>query len=346
MIFACSIGSAGSQTESYSIYFPIEFSPGRQFSIDGKEFLGELDGLNVQIEQHHHLYSLRISSFESEEEARVYLDKLLASLRWVTLKHNVGIKFPAEIKDIHYYKETIVVSEKSNLFEMVQNVGWSTLDGDYNADSLTIIPEHKKLSRWENGRPAIILGLSPSIFIEGLNEGISFPRIENIINNKKLCTAIELYSSYSFEVTNIGRFVKLVTVIESLLPELTISEENQSILDKAKKLMKNERKDLKDNGECTESIDRLINRVRELTKESIGRNIEVYVEELIVEFPDLGKSEDIIPRLKTSYNVRSRLLHDGEANEEVLSENIAFLNDLVPKILKNLFIKNSNLVDN
>lgn len=343
MIFACSIGSRGTEIESYSIYFPVEFCSGRQFSLEEKEFYGKLDGLDLLIEKHHHLYSLKVSNFRSENDARVYLEKLLAALRWVALKHNIGVKFPTEVKKVHYYKEPVEVSEKSNLFELVKNAGWSILDGDYNADALTIVPEHKKLSRWENGRGTILLSLSPDIFIAGLNEAISFPNIEDIINNSKLCAAIDLYSSYSFEVTSIGKFVKLVTVLESLLPELSISKENQYVLDKAKILMKGERKELKKSGKCTESIDRLVNRVRELSRESIGNTIEVYVGELILEFPELGNQADIIPRLKSSYNVRSRLLHDGEANEEVLTENIVFLSDLMPRILENLFLKYSNI---
>ncbi len=342
MIFTCSIGTSGSSSQSYSIYLPLKFSPGRRFSLEEKHFDGKLDGLDVLIEEHHHLYSIKISSFKSEEDARIHLDKILASLRWISLKYNIGVKFPQELKEVKFYKNPILVSEKSSLYELAKKAGWDTLDGDYNADTLTILPEHKRLSRWENGKATIMLDLNPELFIEGLNECVSFPSIENIINNKKLCIAIELYSAYSFEVTTTGKFVKLVTVLESLLPETIIPEEDLSLLNQAKNFMKSERKLIKERGKSTESVDLLINRVRELSKQSIGYSIEMYVSSLFREFPELGNPSDIIPRLKVAYNVRSRLLHDGKADETELNKNISFMSDLMPKILTKLFLKHAS----
>jgi hypothetical protein len=339
MIFACSIGTKGSTDVSYSIHLPLEFSPGRKFSFEENCFYGKLDGLELNIEKHHYLYSIKISDFESEEDAKNYINRILASLRWVSLKYNIGIKIPQELHEVRFYKEPILVTEKSILYELAQNAGWDTLDGVYDVDKLTVIPEHKRLNRWENGKVNITLGLKPELFLGEIKECLSFPNIEEIINNNKLCVAIELYSAYSFEVTSTGKFVKLVTVLESLLPETEISKGDLSLLNKAKDLMKGERKSVKESGGNTESIDRLINRVRELSKQSIGYSIEFYVSSLFAEFPDLGNAEEIIPRLKSAYNVRSRLLHDGEADESVLNENIGLLADLIPKILTKLFLR-------
>ncbi len=79
-----------------------------------------------------------------------------------------------------------------------------------------------------------------------------------------------------------------------------------------------------------------------LSKQSIGYSIGSYVSNLLEEFPDLGSSEEIVPRLKSAYNIRSRLLHDGEVDEDALKANISLLSDLIPKMLTKLFLKYAN----
>ena len=318
MIFACSVGTSGHGEHLYSLHIPLVLSSGRKLDFEGHEYMGEIDGLTVILEKHHYLYSLKVSAFESVGQAQEYLDKLLAALRWISLKRNLGMKFPKETQELGIYDEPIMVSEESNLYDIVQNAGWEAVDGHYDVDKLAIIPEDKRLTRWEAGRAAIILGLRPKVFVDDLQQCLQFPSLSNINGHRKLCLAIELYASYPFEVTVSGKFVKLITVLESLLPEISIPDDALTLLINAKNKMKEERKSIKKEGKNTDSIDHLISRLRLLFKQSIGYSIESYVSNLLEEFPDLGLSEEIVPKLKTAYGIRSKLLHDGEVDEKAL----------------------------
>lgn len=339
MIFSCSIGSEGEEEESFSIVFPLVLSPGKKLNIENVLSFQMSDGLLYTLEKHHYLYSLKVERFATIDAAHNYLDKLIASLRWVSLKNKLGIRFPIEVHEPKMSNRPITVSEKSNIYDIVNDKGWAVIDGNYDVDKLTIIPEHKKLMRWEPGQAAVTLGLNPQNLFNDINEGISFQGLNSILLEKKLCLAIELYSAYQFEVSTTAKFIKLVTVIESLLPDLEIPGEVMPVLEKAKRVIKDERKAAKSRGDNTDSIDHLMSRLGGLKRQSIGATMESYISNCIDDFPDLGEKDSILPKLKELYNIRSSLLHDGEFEDSVLREGIEILSALVPNLLTDLYIK-------
>jgi len=342
MIFSCAIGSEGEGDNSFSIIFPLIFSLGKKLNIDSVSSFQMSDGQRYTLEKHHYQYSLKIEHFSTVEDARSYLDKLTASLRWVSLKNKLGIRFPTETHEPKIADSPIIVSEKSNIYEIVNNKGWGVIDGNYDIDKLTIIPEHKKLMRWESGHAIVTIGLNPENVFNDINEGLSFPRLNNILSEKKLCLAIELYSAYQFEVSTTAKFIKLVTVIEALLPDLKIPKEVIPILERAKKVIKDERKAAKSRGENTDSIEHLMSRLGGLKRQSIGSSMEIFISNCLSDFPELGKKDIIIPKLKELYDVRSSLLHDGEFEDIVLQEGIKMLAVFVPNLLTKLYIKCSS----
>jgi hypothetical protein len=342
MIFSCSIGSEGEKEESFSIIFPLVLSPGKKLNIENICSFQMSDGQRYTLEKHHYLYSLKVERFLTMDAAQNYLDKLIASLRWVSLKNKLGIRFPAEIHEPKMSDRPIIVSEKSNFYDIVNNKGWTVIDGNYDVDKLTIIPEHKKLMRWESGKATVTLGLNPENIFNDINEGISFQGLSNILSEKKLCLAIELYSAYQFEVSTTAKFIKLVTVIESLLPDLEIPDKVIPLLEKAKNFLKDERKAAKSRGDNTESIDRLMSRLGGLKRQSIGATMESFISNCLDDFPELGEKDVILPKLKELYNIRSSLLHDGEFEDSVLREGIEILAALVPNLLTKLYIKCSS----
>ncbi len=342
MIFSCSIGSKGEAEESYSIIFPLVLSPGKKLNIENTSSFQMSDGFHYSLEKHDYLYSLKVERFSTKDAARKYLNKLIASLRWVSLKNKLGIRFPSDIHEPKMSEKPITVSERSNIYNIVKNNGWTVIDGNYDVDKLTIIPEHKKLMLWELGQATITLGLNPDNVFNDINEGISFEGLNNILSEKKLCLAIELYSAYQFDVSTTAKFIKLVTVIESLLPDLEIPDEVIPILEKAKKVLKDERKAAKSREENTDSIDHLMSRLGGLKRQSIGATMESFISNCLDEFPDLGEKERILPKLKELYNIRSSLLHDGEFEDSVLREGNEMLSVLVPKLLTKLYIKCSS----
>lgn len=342
MLFSFSIGSEGQGKDSFSINFPLVLSPGKKLNFEETCSFNIGDDLKLTFEKHKHLYTLKVSAFSTVESAKKYIETLIASLRWVSLKNKLGIRFPSEIHDPKMAKEPIVVNEKTNFYEIVSKKGWAEIDGNYDLDKLTIIPEHKKLMRWESGNPSITLGLNPQRIVDDINESISFSKTISIQSDKKLCLAIELYSAHQFEVSNTAKFIKLVTVIEALLPNLDIPDEILLLLEKAKKVIKEERRAAKKCNQDTELIDHFMSRLGGLKRQSIGVTMALYLSQCLDDFPELGDKDTILPKMKELYNIRSSLLHDREFDESVLKSGIETLSEIVPNLLTRLYIQCSS----
>lgn len=345
MVFGFSVGSIGVGDESYSLHIPLVLSSGSNISIEDAKFVNQFNDLKVVIEKHHYsLYLLKISSFDSMAEAQICLEKIFASLYWISLKNHFGIKFSKIIQEIKIYEEPIFITEESNMYEPINNAGWTSIDGDYDIDKTTIIPEHKRLIRFATGQATMQLDCNPESFVSELQECLKLPSLENIIEQKKLCTAIELYSAYSFEVTLTGKFVKLITVLESLLPDAkSIPDHAKILLEEAKNLIKEKQKAVKSSGVETDSIDRLINRLGELKKQSISYSMKTYIIDVLNEFPDLKNISPIIEdQVKEAYKSRSVMLHTGVFNDQELQNHISLLNYFIPQLLNKLFLKYAN----
>ena len=229
-----SIGSSGVDVESYSLYIPLFLSSGTAIDLENLPYISDVEGLTIILEKHYYLYSLKVSSFVTYDEAQSYLEKIFSGLHWISLKNRLGIKFTKEIQKLNIYEEPVLVAEKSNIYELISNAGWTYIDGEYDADKPAIISEHRHLLRLGVPQATIALDYSPESVISDLQQFLRFSSCESITQHKKLCLAIELYSAYSFEVTLTGRFVKLVTVLESLLDEISIPDDTKVLLKEAK----------------------------------------------------------------------------------------------------------------
>jgi len=173
------------------------------------------------------------------------------------------------------------------------------------------------------------------------------PNIKDVSTDKKLCLAIQIYSSFSFEITDASKLIKLVTVLESLLPEEKISDDANRALKAAKNLIKLERDATKEKDKPYDEIEKLINRIGNLSKQSIGQCLVIYLNKISISIPSLLVDEELIKKLKKAYDIRSRMLHDGEFDEETLSQAVNTLSVFIPKLLTALYkeaagLKNPN----
>ena len=310
------------------------WNPGNELNLDKEEFIGYLNNYSCVLEKHHYTYSLRIEGISSIEECEKIIKEVKVAINWLSLKRAVGIKIPEHISDVNLYKEPIKITEKSDFKFIGDKMGWDEMDGDYYADQLIIIPEYKRLTRWEMGKVRALLRQNPSMFFDDLNECLNFDNLDDIIKNKKLLLAVELYSAFKFEGTTTGKFLKLVTVLEALLPNNKITGISLNALEIAKGKVKEFRNDAKKSGEDINEINHLLSRLGNLKSKSIGSNLNEYIKKILSKYPSLGDPAIVLPEIKEIYNARSTLLHSGEYDETVLEKYIATLAEVVPRILK------------
>ena len=235
MLFAQSKGSKGIDSDiSFSIYIPILLSPGYEILIENNVYKGMLDGHPSSLQKHHQLNSLTVEGFASAEECLEFITKFQIAINWTIVKRGAGIKIPNSRSDIKIDDQPMLIDETRNFGHILDHTGWTHVDGDYYADQLVIIPEAKRLVRTQMGNFSLSQSSESETFIKDLNESFKLNNFDALISDKKLKLAIEIYSSYNFEVTITGRFIKLVTTLEALLPKGEISDILKSALKKAK----------------------------------------------------------------------------------------------------------------
>lgn len=337
MIFAISPGSDGSGHERYAAYLPFVLAPGAKLPpIDGPITLKQ-GHLDLKLEKLHHLYALSSGSFPSEDTAAAHLDELRASLLWLSLRFGVGVSYSRILGNLKLFEAPKAAPETGPIAHVAGAKGWTATDGHYDADKAVILPEHKRLTRWEMGRPSLVLGISIENFFNTLREALSFKGLRGVVENDKLKLAIELYAAYRFELSDNAQLITLVSALESLLPDMVIPECSSVALAKAKEVVKGYRDQYQHGSAEWSAVNHLLSRVGALRTESIGNTLRTYVSSVVSRHPDLGDPPDVSVKLRNVYSIRSTLLHEGHGGDQEMGEHLSFLREFVPRLLVVLF---------
>lgn len=345
MLFAMSVGSDGKGSERYMVYVPFVIAPNRE--------LGEIQGLvqfpfgkyTAKLEKLQNLYAISVGPFNNAEEAHDYIPHVTSALLWLSLSYKLGISYPKQLSSPKMYDKPIFVKAESNFVGIVKAVGWDHVDGDYDADKVVIFPDHLKLTRWEVGQVSVKQGLGIDNFINKISEAVEFPHLENINKAPRLKLAIELFSTFSFEASKNAQFISLITCLESLTPNMEITEFSKHYLNDAKEQLINQRNTFDNESNEWNDLNHLLNRLGGLGRNSIGKSMQNYLSSIVRRHPKLDNPENIAIKIKMTYNLRSKLLHDGLSDTSKLDECLGFLREFVPKLLTELYIEEATSVD-
>jgi len=158
-----------------------------------------------------------------------------------------------------------------------------------------------------------------------------------VIADEKLKLAIELYSASFYEYSENTQFISLVNVLEAITTGNNISSHSQGILKQAMSVLKKNRDQNSISSGKWKELDHLLSRMGNLKRQSINKALGEFAVSVINDNPQIGEPENIREKLKTSYGLRSSILHDGTADKEEIKDSLSFLKDFVPKLLTILY---------
>jgi len=283
MIFQLSIGSKGLASTAYTVRIPITPAPGRKLEI-GQGVCFTYEHFHIEIVPERYFYSLTVGEFSSEAEATLWLSKFAVALLWMVVKLQLGLVFESTATEVKLEKEPIPIGPGCLIGDIAQSVGWRDADGFYPADRTVIRPEHKKLIREELGRPTVSVGIGFGNIIEVLEEGLRYSRPDNVLGNRKLRLAIEIYASSFFESSRPARFLTLMTVLEALAQPASRPEPMVDCVLGLVKQLQSRREDFA--GLCGEDeFESLIGSLRNLREKSIGQKIRSLLQTTLVSCP-------------------------------------------------------------
>jgi len=336
MLFSFGPGSEGTSKVSYSIRLPVVVSPGKEISL-GKEGANLVfKEYQAEIQRIGNLYVIIIRGFPSEEIAGAFLRKVGAGLIWADLRYHIGLRFTIEPTSIHFYDPPLEISDKSRNTNLMPEIEWTHIDGDYYGNDTVIVPEHKRLILNKMGGINVIAGTGVSVLASMISEAMIYPYPERVFDEPKLRLAYEIYSSAFFESSDNARFLTLVMVLEALCPD---SDAPNYIVEMVEKLMIQLKelgsKSLK--GSHDHDLEILVGRLGSLKKRSITQGIRSLVVEKLKFDQEVIDPAAVGREVVETYDLRSELVHTGRADANSVKRAITKLEYVVPRILKVMF---------
>lgn len=320
---------------SYSVRLQFNLEPGRTLKLTNSDHL-QLLGYECKITQEYNQYALTIAGFVSEDAASTFLLKAGAGLIWFGLKKSVGIKVDLNIAPVRLFNQPKPIAEGSSLASIAYKKGWREFDGDYDANKTIIIPDHKRLFRFSAGPVTIRIDTPASMLNNVMLEGMVEGRPELVLRNPKLRLACEVFLSSHFESTPAASFLSRITTLEILVTDVLASEPVQTM---AERFM-SEATAAKTNEKDTDvrlEFESLVSRLSYLRYRSIKSRIRSLVEEKLQADPDIMEPAKVSKEVSLLYDLRSTLVHTGEANTEKISDGNNRLNEIVPRVLRAIF---------
>lgn len=335
MLFSYGIGSAGEGPPSFSVRLPFLLSPGWRLNLaDGGSF--ELLGRSCEISQEYIQYVLTVSGFDSEDEAATFLHTVCAGLIWYGLKNSTGFRFNADATPVKLYAQPKPIAEGSPIASIASERGWRESDGHYDADQTIIRPDHKKLIVFTGGSGEVRVDTPVSTLSTVMLEGISDERPKLVLSDPKLRLACEVYLSSYFESTAAASFLSRITTFEILVTDVPASASVQTIVERFIAEARAMQAGQKDSAVRSE-FDSVLSRLAYLRIRSIKSRIRSLVEDTLAIDADIADAAKIAKEVSGLYDLRSTLVHSGEADKETITKGNNRLNDIVPRVLKVLF---------
>lgn len=318
----------------YTLKFPFRLPPGQEIAVNGESI--ELGDLKFLLERKNRLYILTIDGFPSEHEAKHYINNVWAGLMWVLLQRKLSPDAELAAQKVTYAKDPYQAAknlEKSFGLQIEGPVD-SLIDGARPAVYLT----EKKLRVITMGEPNVVVTSPAEDVLRILGEGASFQRSNEVLEDKKLRVALELYGAYYTEFTPNAKFLTLIIALEALA---TGGFKTKLALDLIKK-WKNELEELLKNVEPDSedelSLEALRGELLFRQKDSIRRQIRSLVMKTLQDHGD----EDAVEMARVAdkmYSLRGELVHEGWLEPLTLSKATSKTRKIVERILLALFAK-------
>jgi hypothetical protein len=335
MLFSFGIGSAGEGPPSYSVRLPFTLSPGRTLKLaDGGCF--ELLGHTCEITQEHNQYALIISAFETEDAALTFLQKAAAGLIWFGLKNSIGFRFNPDATPVQLFAEAKTIAEASTMAPIANEKGWREYDGHYDADQTIVRPDHKKLIVFATGSPSVRIDTPVRLLSEVMLEGIAEGRPELVLADAKLRLACEVYLSSHFESTPAASFLSRITTLEILVTDAPAADPVKTIVERFIDEATAAQKDENDTAVRRE-FESLVSRLAYLRYRSIKSRMRALIEDKLLLEPGIADPAEASKAVSKLYDLRSTLVHTGEADTTAIREGNNRLNKTVPLVLRALF---------
>ena len=323
----------------YTLRFPFQLKPGREFSGLEGSFQRETGGLQLRIHRKGSLHIFEVQGFNSEESAKECINRLWAGLIWATLNRGLAFTAVLEPQQVSYTDDPQKAAENlSKTFKIaIDGPVDALIDGHLPA----VYRSDKSVRVITLGTPTVTITSPFEEFIGLVIQGMELPNSQEIISDTRLRTALDLYVGYFSENSANARLLTLVMALEALTtpePKPKLALDLLSKWQTEVQQLKGRLDQRSDDYAALEALEReLIFR-----KESSIRNrIRVLVRETL-NSAGSPAAEDFASRAAGIYDKRSTLIHEGQLPTKELQTAESDAKEIVEMVLKARFQETAN----
>jgi len=319
------------QQMNYTLRFPFRLPLGYEISSLAEPCEFKVDDLSWIFQYKSGYYVLKVTGLDSKAACRDYLQRLWSGFNWLLLKRGVAVKATLTFDKVTYASDPEAAARN---LERTMNLPYKDpVDGLVNASMPSAYPSHKNIRFVGGGDPNVIVTTPLSDVHAFLKEGIDVRKDNPSINDKRLQTALELYSAYWYEHTNNARLLTLVLALESMMTASPRHEVVVELLEKWKaevKMLRNRFEPDSTEFHALESLERELlfkktDSLREQLRSLVLRSLE---------FLEHDKPYAIAERAVWVYEQRSILVHKGFLSQSVLTEATSTAKSIVELVLE------------
>lgn len=311
----------------YTLRFPFSLPPGREIHVTQES--GELDGLTFLLKKQDRFYVFTIAGFPTEDAAKRYINNVWAGLMWVLLHRGLP-------PDAVFKPGKVVYQDDP--YQAARNYGFKKpIDAFLDGGQPAVYPTEKRICIETAGQITPLQTYRAGDVLNFFREGVAFPESAEVINDAKLRVALELWGAYFTEASANARFLTLVMALETLATGIPRTQLVLGLLDKWKKEAEELGNSVEPESDDAISLDAVSRELLFRKVDSIRRQIQMLVFTTLQVNGDPDASEMAKSAVRT-YDLRSRLVHEGKLESQELSKATADAKHIVERVLRAQFV--------
>jgi hypothetical protein len=313
----------------YTLRFPIRVSADRTIGEDE----GSVDhqGLTYSLNVRKPYHVIKVQGFSSEQAAKAYIHRIWAGLMWLLLNRDVAPGFVLEVQAVTYPDDPLIAAENLSPSFGVSLV--DPVDGLIDGSQPAVYLTDKQIRTVTLGDVSMQISTPSATALALLVEGATHPRSDLLIEDQKLRLAFELYGASFTESSNMARFLTLIMALEALTTPCSRTQPVLDLLNRWKQQADELLHSVKISSEDRESLEALCKELLFRRDDSLRRRIYNMVRSTFEESGD-EEADQWAKKAKRLYDVRSKLVHEGDLPENLLSSSTSEAKLLVQRVLR------------
>ena len=326
------MNTESSSESKYTLRFPFQVVPKRKIPKIDKPVTQKYGKLTFLLKQDDPFYIFEIEGFHSEKAAREYLNNLWIGLMWVMLNNGMAFNANMVFDTVVYSEDPYKAAENIAKNFGLSNKGRGKVDGLANGNMPIVYPSGK-IVRTITGTATVTTGLNIHQVYRLLFEGLSSFNDSEIIIDRKLKTALELFNAHFYEESSNAKLLTLIMALETLTTNQVKHKVAIDFIDQWCSQVVQQKEQFKSDTDEYEALESLERELLVRKETSLRRKIRtlVYKTLSLDRNPDASR---FAQRSVKIYDSRSTLVHNGHLPPTELQQALSEAKEITEMVLK------------